>query len=178
MPLGVVIEKRKVDHKWIDWAWKPVAIIPGAGPVEDWKEIASGDGWTHYHADTLTLTLYRSDTEAYQVNLVDSQPSIYAVLRENDDDTDGSRPYRAHMVTASPFEAQDFEDTGEDIIERIPMTEALFAWVQAFVEEHHVDVEFVKRKRREVRNEPEKFGKEPIFRDKRKSSVQGSDKEH
>ncbi|MBL4758355.1 MAG: DUF3305 domain-containing protein [Rhizobiales bacterium] len=173
MPLGVVVEKRKSDHKWIDWVWKPVAVIPGAGPQDEWLEVGSGDNWTHFLVGSLPLTLHRTETESYVMNLSDKQPSIYTILRENDDDEDGTRPYLAHLVTASPFEAQDFEDTGEDIIERIPMPDSLIAWVQDFVGAHHVDEPFVKRKRRDIRDEPEKFGKEPIFGQSRQSSEKG-----
>jgi len=173
MPLGVVVEKRKATSPWIDWVWKPVGILPGAGPRDDWLEIASGDGWTHYHAGTLSLTLHHTDAEAYMVNLVDKQPSIYTILR-NDEDGDSARPYRAFMVTASPFEAQDLEDAGEDIVERIPMSDGLIAWVREFVEAHHVEEPFVKRKRHDIRDEPEKFGKEPIFGQARQAGLKGS----
>lgn len=31
-------------------------------------------------------------------------------------------------MTASPYEAQDYEDNGEDIVEKILMPEGLIAW--------------------------------------------------
>jgi hypothetical protein len=40
---------------------------------------------------------------------------------------------------------------GDDLVEAVPMPEGLIAWVQAFVERHHVDQPFEKRKR----NRPE-----------------------
>jgi hypothetical protein len=42
---------------------------------------------------------------------------------------------------------------GEDLVETAPMPEGLVAWVQAFVERHHVDQPFVKRKRKRVKGE-------------------------
>src|SRR3546814_9499265 len=34
LPLGVVLEWRRVDHPWKDHDWRPVAVIPGAPPLD------------------------------------------------------------------------------------------------------------------------------------------------
>ena len=73
-------------------------------------------------------------------------------------------PMFPRIVTASSYEAQDYHDAGDDIIEKIAMPEAVAAFVQAFVEEHHVDVEFIKRRRDRLNTEEQKFGKTPIFK--------------
>lgn len=152
MPLGVAVERQRIDHPWQKWRWMPVAVIPGAPPVEGWKEIARGERFVRWHAATLQLELHRKETEAYKVNLSNHPPVIYVVLR-----TDGSgaaahevRPFR---VTASPYEAQDYLDSGDDIVEGVPMPEGLIAWVQAFVDRHHVDEPFRKRRRDRVDTE-------------------------
>lgn len=51
-------------------------------------------------------------------------------------------------VTASAYEAQDYTDNGEDVVERVPMTEPLEAWIGEFVRQNHNEELFVKRKRR------------------------------
>jgi hypothetical protein len=43
------------------------------------------------------------------------------------------------------------------------MPKALFTAVDDFVQEHHVEQKFKKRKRDEVKLEDHKFGQEPIF---------------
>ena len=60
--------------------------------------------------------------------------------------SDDDRP-AVLLVTASPYEAQDYADSGEEIVEKVPMPPGLVAWVRDFVERHHVEEEFVKRKR-------------------------------
>ena len=88
------------------------------------------------------------------------------VLRENDeisDETNDEVPLEVHLVTASPFEAQDYLDTGEDIIERMPLPDALLEQIKTFIAEHHEDEKFKKRKRDKLDIEEHKFGQEPIF---------------
>lgn len=157
LPVGIVAERRKIDHPWQDYRWLPVAVIPGAGQSSEWVRIASGDGWDQHHIATLDLELFRKETEAYRVNLSNERPSVYVVLRlaEEPDDPEVS----AVFATASPYEAQDYLDTGEDIVEAVPMPEAMIAWVQKFIDTHHVDEPFKKRKRKDYKEEPMRFGK-------------------
>ena len=62
----------------------------------------------------------------------------------------------------SPFEAQDFLDTGEEIVEAITMIDPLIAWVERFVENHHKEEKFIKRQRDSIRLDVERFGQEPL----------------
>src|SRR3546814_7777853 len=39
LPLGVVLEWRRVDHPWKDHDWRPVAVIPGARSEEHTSEL-------------------------------------------------------------------------------------------------------------------------------------------
>ena len=99
---------------------------------------------TEFHAATLPLELHASETEAYLHGLSAQVPCLYVVLREN---TDPQRPFDVDLVTASPYEAQDYADTGDDIVEKVAMPPGLIAWVQEFVQAHYKDEEFRKRRR-------------------------------
>lgn len=162
MPVGVVIAREEIDSPWQDYTWRPVSIIPGAPQFTPWKELMRGEGWVHYHAATLPLELHRKETQAYKENLESGEPSLYVVLSE-DDDAESSHPFEVHLVTASPFEAQDYLDSGEEVVEPVAMSNTLISWVRAFVETHHVEEKFRKRRRDEVKLEDHKFGQEPIF---------------
>ena len=146
MPLGVVVERRAIDHPWQKWRWLPVAVVPGAPPVDGWRELLSGPGWTRYHAATLPLALHRKETEAYRANLSGARPAVYVVMRP-DDDPAAFAPARPALVTASPWEAQGYLESGFETVEGVPMPEGLIAWAQAFIDRHHVDEPFRKRKR-------------------------------
>lgn len=174
IPLGVIVARKKLDNLWVEWSWKPIAVVPGAGPVERWNEIASGEGWTHFHAATVPLTLYRSESEAYNVNLNNVVPAIYVVLRKDEDD-DAGHPYFVHEATASPYDAQAYLDSDDDIVEAVPMPPGLVAWIKTFVDEHHVEEVFVKRKRTRIKPDDQKFGKEPIFGGMRRMGEEEAD---
>ena len=143
--LGVVLERRPGVSRWAQWAWKASSVIPGAGDA-DWREMREEDGVTEYHAATATLELHRSDVEAYRVSLTMTPPTVFVVLRETTT-SDPERPYQVHAVTASAYEAQDYLDSGEEIVEPVPMPEGLIAWVRDFTDTHFHEEPFVKRKR-------------------------------
>lgn len=156
VPMGVVLERRDSNNRWIDHEWLPVAVVPGAPPLDPagaWRRLADGEGWVQYHAGTLRLDLFRTDTEAYKTGLSNDPPQVYVVLREAES---GEHEVVPFAVTASPYEAQDYLDSGEEIVEGVPMPDAVIAWVAAFVEAHHVDEPFRKRRLRRRDDAPDK----------------------
>jgi len=162
LPLGIVVEKRKSNHPWASWSWKPMAVFMNPPKTANWHVMEEGEDYTLFHANTLLLNLHRRETEALRLNLMLDAPELYVVLRENED-TGSDFPYQPFLVTASSYDAQDFEDVGDDIIEKVAMPEALAAFIQAFIEEHHIEEEFKKRRRDKLDIEEKKFGKSPIF---------------
>lgn len=143
--VGVVMRRAPGVTRWAKWVWKAVAVLPGASDA-DWKELRSEGDVTEYHADTQDLVLYASDTEAYVHELGTRVPSVYVILRPEEESAN-SMPLSVLRVTASPYEAQDYADSGEEIVEKVAMPPALLAWVTAYVDQHHVEEPFVKRRR-------------------------------
>ena len=164
MPLGVVIRRAPGVTRWSKWSWSVVSILPGAAAA-DWRLLRDADGITDYHISTPVLELHGAECEAYLTGISDRVPAVYVVLRQTDD---AEKPYEVLLVTASPYEAQDYEDSGEDIIERIAMPADIEATIKDFVDHYHREEEFRKRRRDNVNIEDQKFGKEPIFLDRQK----------
>ncbi|MGB3243898.1 MAG: DUF3305 domain-containing protein [Sulfitobacter sp.] len=146
MPLGIVIRRVPGVTRWVQHVWKAVAVLPGAGKA-DWKELRRDGEAVEYHAATLPLELFRTDTEAYLHGLSAKVPAIYVVMRQGDRE----RPLDVVLATASPYEAQDYADTGEELVEKVPMPEGLIAWIRDFIELHHEDEVFIKRRRDKAR---------------------------
>jgi hypothetical protein len=145
MPVGVVVRKTPGVTKWAKWNWQAVAVLPGAAQA-DWKEMRREDDAVEYHAGTLTLELFRTDTEAYLTGLSCEAPALYVVMRNAGSDDELS-DIELVLVTASPYDAQDYMDSGEELVERIPMPASVIAWVVDFIDEHHEDEVFIKRRR-------------------------------
>ena len=146
MPVGVVMRKTPGVTRWVPFVWTASAVLPGAGSA-DWRELRREGEVIEYHAATPTLELHGAETEAYVHGLQSQVPSVYVVLREIEDDDDRDCPWEVLLITASPYEAQDYTDSGDDLVEKVPMPAGLRAWVEAFVEEFHEEEEFIKRKR-------------------------------
>ena len=159
MKVGVVIERRESDNQWIDHTWQVVSLIPGAAEVDQTNELGGGQGWGQFHAATLPLELFRKETEGYKYNLSLDQPSVFVVLR--DDDDDGSNEVIPFMATVCPYEAQDYMDSSEETVQSVPMPDTVASWLAEFIETNHVDEPFKKRKRKAFDPRKEGFDKSP-----------------
>ncbi len=145
MPLGVVIRKSPGHGPWAEWVWRVVGVLPGADDAR-WAELRREGRAVEYHAATVELELHAGEAEAYLAELATRVPSVYVVLR-NDDDPDSEHEVEVALATVSPFEAQDYADTGEEMIEQVAMPPGLRRWVARFAAAHHDPAPFVKRRR-------------------------------
>ncbi|MDQ7080270.1 MAG: DUF3305 domain-containing protein [Paracoccaceae bacterium] len=145
MPLGIVVRKSPGVTRWAGWVWRVVGVLPAARN-ETWKELRREGEAVEYHAATVDLELHRTEAEAYVAELSTQSPSVYVIMREGED-PGTVEDIEIVLATVSPFEAQDYADTGEELVEPVPMPPALRAWVQDFVETHHSEKKFIKRRR-------------------------------
>ncbi len=162
LPLGVVLERRRIDNPWEDFDWRPVAVIPGAparDPEGEWRTLDEGEDWVQFHSGTLPLELFRRETEGYKFNLSNDPPRVFVVVRGGEE-AEVPHDVVPFLVTACPYEAQDYLDSGEDIVEGVPMPAVVLAWVQDFVDKHHVDEPFKKRKQKRLDPDKVQFGRQ------------------
>ena len=145
LAVGVVVERRAIDNPWRKWRWRTVEIVPGLAAGEPWRLLREGPGWARFVAGAPELELHRKATEDFKLALSAVPPQLYAVLRAQDAEP---VPFRPFLVTASPWEAQAYQDSGDDLIDAVPMPEAIAAWIEEFVALHHVDQPFFKRRRK------------------------------
>jgi len=144
--LGVVVERRETGNAWQPHAWRALTVIPGIDSPER-KLLQEGDGWAQYLAGTLDLVLYPKETEGYQLNLSQPEPSIYVVVNPDEGDELGVVPF---LVTVCPYEAESYTESDADdvIVDRVSMPPEIHAWVQAFIDTHYVVQPFKKRKQK------------------------------
>ena len=146
MPVGVVLERRKSENRWVSHSWRAIAVIPGAPEIDDWVTLRAEDDWVHFHAGTLPLELYPRETEGYRYNLTCEPPRVFVVLRAGQEADD--REIEPALVTVCPYEAQDYLDSGEEQVDAVVMPEIIRSWVGAYINQHHMEEPFRKRRLR------------------------------
>ena len=155
MEVGVIVERRRLNNPWVDHSWVPVAVLPGAPATPAWTVLDTTPDATRFYAGSVSLGFFRSDTSTYRDNLRSGRPSLWVSLREAD-----SPPGVAlQSVTADPAEGEALTEPGTDIVEQVPMPIEIEARLAAFVEAHHVERVFFKRKR--DRADPEALALRP-----------------
>jgi Protein of unknown function (DUF3305) len=153
MAVGVVVERRKALSPWIDFTWKPVAVLAGLPEAAPWTMLSQdGEGATFY-AGPAEIALHRTETSNYRDNLGSGAPMLWVALRP----TGVEPPYEIFAVTADPSEGEAWTESGSDLVDVVPMPEALRAVIEAFIAEHHVEQPFYKRKR--DRADPDAFAR-------------------
>lgn len=149
LQVGAVVRRSPGVTRWARDIWKPVAVIPGA-PEAFWKEMVREGEVVDYHAGTVTMELFRADAEGYLVSLNMAAPSVWIVM-DRDVSSQSPSGWVVSTVTASAHEALDALDSGESIVEAVPIPESLAAWIMEFVDMHYIEEPFKKRRRDEVR---------------------------
>lgn len=148
--LGIIIEKRKIDHPWQDYRWQPVGVIVNAEPIDTPRVMIEGEDFTQYHGATLPVELFKGETDGYLVNLSQETPSVFVVMRA-DDEADGG--YAPFLATVCPYEAESYGESGDEIVEGVAMPPELLVWLKRFVDVNHVETPFRKRKNKKHRTE-------------------------
>ena len=143
IPVGVVVERRKAKSPWIDFVWRPTAVLPGHPEAKPWTQLGGSADLATYYAGSADVSLFRSDTAQYRDNLTSGAPALWVVLRP----TGVEPPYEIAIVTADPSEGESYTQSGSDLVEAVPMPESARVVIEAFVAEHHVEETFHKRER-------------------------------
>ena len=162
----VIVEKRAIDNVWQPFRWVISDLMPlrpeagdGAPPINNMqlRRLRDPGGLAEsdelYFADVF-LDLHHAEAEAYAENLASSDPAIYLVLRSGEDEeddyaqseNDGPDMHIAEL-SLSPYNIQDYEDCGEDLIEKLPLVGQIQDFVKAFVDAHYHPEPFKKRVR-------------------------------
>lgn len=153
IPVGVVVERSKASSPWVDFVWRPSAVLAGEPEAGPWTKLEENADQAMFYAGRADLELHASDTASYRDNLATGQPSLWVIIRP----TDSAPPFEVVCVTADGSEGENFTSAGNDIVEAVPMPDPIRNTVEAFVFQHHVERPFFKRTRN--RADPEALGR-------------------
>lgn len=143
IPVGVVIERRKAKSQWVDFVWRPVAVLPGVPDAASGAVLDVDAERTNFYGGAATIKLYRSDSSGYRDNLATGTALLWVVLRP----TGAEPPYEVAAVTAEPSEGESFTESGANLVEAVTMPDSVRAIVADFVAAHPFAHRFVKRTR-------------------------------
>jgi hypothetical protein len=141
--VGVVVERRKAKSAWVDFVWRPTAILAGRPEAVPWTVLATEGDCMTFYAGPAEIDLYRTETGQYRDNLASGAPLLWVALRP----TSADPAYRVVAVTADPAEGESWTGAGGDLVDAVPMQASIREAIEAFVAEHHVERPFAKRRR-------------------------------
>jgi hypothetical protein len=143
IPVGVVVERCKATSPWLDSVWRSVAVLCGVPEAAPWTALGAAPHAATFYMGAAEIELYRSETDHYRANLASGAPSVWVALRPT-----GALPaYELFAVTADPSEGESFTQSGDDLVDAVPMPAAVRQIVETFVAEHHVEQPIYRRKR-------------------------------
>jgi len=159
IPVGVVIERRRAKSPWVEFIWRPVAVLPGVPKAVPWTALGGDADRMNFYGGAAAIELYRSDASGYRYNLATGAPQLWVVLRPTGLDP----PYEFAAVTAEPSEGESFTESTADLVEAVPMPDPVRAAIADFVTEQYVEHSFIKRRR--DRADPEAMARRRPLRD-------------
>ena len=143
IPVGVLVERSKSASPWVDFHWHPIGVLIGAPDAAPWTKLSDNGERATFYVGAANVELYRTETANYRDNLKTEAPQLWIVLRPVERDP----PYELALVTADPAEGEAMTETGVNVVESVAMPKPIQESIVTFVAEHHVEQEFVKRKR-------------------------------
>lgn len=145
--------------RWQAWRWELADVVmnqPGFGSEPRLLyQNESTQQWLHAG---YKLELFTDDAEGYYLNVSTDQPSFFVLWRMEEQASVADDPIaRPTVVSLSYYDAGRWLDAQEQV-EQVRAPADVVAWLQAFVDEHHV-VEAKRRKRPEsFRSLTDRFG--------------------
>ncbi|HME29911.1 MAG TPA: DUF3305 domain-containing protein [Pseudolabrys sp.] len=141
--VGVLVERSKSASPWVDFHWRPVGVLTGVPDAPPWTKLSDDGERVTFYVGATDIELYRTETTNYRDNLRLETPLLWITLRP----VGGDPPYELASVTADPAEGEAMTEAGTNLVEAVAMPKRMQETIAAFVAEHHVEQEFVKRKR-------------------------------
>ena len=160
--VAVVMRREHITgpaSRWQPWRWVLAEVVPqedsfGTTPRLLYKN-DSEERWLH---PGYKVELFKDDAEGYYLNVTTQAPCWFVLWRMEEQAGMAAEPMpKPVMVSLSYYDAGRWLDA-QETVEQVPAPAPVLAWLQAFVDEHHVE-EPKRRKRPEsFRSLTDRFG--------------------
>lgn len=130
MPIAVVMQRRRVEHRWASEAWAAVAVVPDCGGLAPLQHLSHSEERESYLVSGLELQLYPDENEGYYENCMAPESKVFVMWRMQDG--------RAMPVQASVsyVEGTRMFDSGESA-DGVAMPAEIHAWLAAYLRDHY-----------------------------------------
>lgn len=130
MPIAIIMQRRTIQHRWVDTAWAAVAVVPRWDSQPMVQPLLQSEEQDTYLVSGLQLELYPDENDGYFENWAAPEPKIFVRWRMQDE--------RAMPVVASVSygEGTRMLDSGEPA-DGIPMPEEIYAWLTRYLQAHY-----------------------------------------
>lgn len=141
--VGVIVERKPSSSPWTDYAWRVAAIVPEAPGTRDGHILGREGGVALIYAGSAEIEFHRVETGNYRDNLATGRANLWVMLARSSEEPG----IRLVSVTADPAEGEAMTEAGDILVEVAAMPRDIAERLALFVETHHVERVFTKRKR-------------------------------
>jgi hypothetical protein len=129
--VAVVMERVRLDNRWVDHRWAAKAVVPDVPPDHVGARVLGQDEErTEILFPGLALWLRSPEAEGYFLNLSSPEPKVFVLWRMNGEIA------RPDLVTVSYNEGARWLDSGEQV-DSVALPAELMPWIAEFVAAHY-----------------------------------------
>lgn len=143
--IGLVGRSYPPATRWGSRVLRPLAALDAGPDLPPGSLMHEQAGvrtvWLGEHA----LVLHHGETGHYRTNLASARPSVWVSMAGD----------AVQLVTPDPYEGEALAGDPERVVEAVAMPAGVLAAVAAFIERHHEEVPFHKRRRTPARGAEE-----------------------
>lgn len=131
-PVAVIIEKTRLDNRWVSEKWEAIGVVPAFDAPADAppRRIFADERREQFLAGHFDLELFRDEVDNYHLNLTSPEPRVFVMWRLVED---FALPAAA---TLSYGEAARWLDSGEQC-DGVAMPPEIADWLGDFVNTHY-----------------------------------------
>lgn len=143
--VGVVVAKHYLNNPYVEFVFQAHSVLPLA-PADTPLGANLGKAGRDdlFYGGAHEVSFYSGETAHYRDNFTSHDPSLWVSVTASGE---------VYKVTPDPYEGEALVTNNiDDNVAKLPMPELILTEMMAFFEAHHVEYEFIKRKRNKFKD--------------------------
>jgi hypothetical protein len=130
LPIAVIMQRRVIEHRWVDEVWAAVAVMADRGGLQPVQFLNQSEAGESYLVSGLELQLYPDEDEGYFENWIAPESKVFIMWRMQDG---RAMPIRASVSYA---EGTRMFDSGESA-DGVAMPAEIHGWLADYLRQHY-----------------------------------------